>query len=86
MTLERGRLDAATAKEDAEDAEQLQAQQAKQELERLFIQDSLVERERAKLDQALDWAAEEARKAVEPVINNRLESYVCNWALRVMDA
>ena len=59
--VERARLDAAAAAEDAQDAKEARLRGLKQEQERLFIHDYLAGQEHTKFNQALDHAAEDAR-------------------------
>lgn len=59
--MERARLDAAAAAEDREDWEARKLREAKQEQEKQFIKQYLIVRKHAKLNHALDEAAEDAR-------------------------
>ena len=61
LVLERARLDAAAAREGQQDAEVLRARALRQQQERIFIHEYVEQQQSAKLDRALDLAAEEAR-------------------------
>ena len=65
LAFERTRLDAAAAREEQEDEEVLRARAVKQQQERSFIHDYLQQQECAKLERAMDVAAEEARQDLQ---------------------
>lgn len=65
LAFERARLDAAAAREEQEDEEVLRAKAIKQQQERSFIHDYLQQQECAKLERAMDVAAEEARQDLQ---------------------
>ena len=70
LLAERAMVDAATQQENEEDLHADEARQQVQQQNQAFIKAYLHERQAAQLNQALDAAAEEARKKIRWVSNN----------------